>query len=68
MAYFKDLREYVKAVEGIGKLVRIKRKINKDTELQPLMRLQYRGLPPRNARHFCSRMLPIARGKTTRYR
>ena len=33
MAYYKDLREYFKALEVNNKLVRIKREINKDTEL-----------------------------------
>ena len=63
MAYFKDLREYVKAVEGIGKLVRIKRKINKDTELQPLMRLQYRGLPPEERKAFLFENVTDSKGK-----
>ncbi len=34
MVYYKDLREYLKVLEGKGKLVRIKREVNKDTELQ----------------------------------
>ncbi|MDZ4245958.1 MAG: UbiD family decarboxylase [Dehalococcoidia bacterium] len=45
MAYYKDMREYVKVLEEKGKLVRIKRTINKDTELHPLVRWQFRGLP-----------------------
>ncbi len=45
MAYYRDLREHVKALEANNKLVRIKRKINKDTELMPLVRWQFRGLP-----------------------
>ena len=31
MAYYKDLREHLKALEEQGKLTRIKREINKDT-------------------------------------
>lgn len=44
MAYYKDLREHIAALEKAGKLRRIKFPINKDTELQPLMRWQFRGL------------------------
>ena len=49
MAYYKDVREYLEALENNDKLVRIKQPINKDTELHPLVRLQYRNrleLPP----------------------
>jgi 3-polyprenyl-4-hydroxybenzoate decarboxylase len=42
MAYYKDVREYLQALENNDKLVRIKQPINKDTELHPLVRLQYR--------------------------
>lgn len=45
MAYYKDLREQIKALEAHGKLVRIKKPINKDTELIPMVRWQFRGLP-----------------------
>ncbi|MFC1958602.1 hypothetical protein ACFLV6_01615 [Chloroflexota bacterium] len=45
MAYYKDLREHIKALDEKGKLIRISREINKDTQLHPLMRLQFRGLP-----------------------
>jgi hypothetical protein len=31
MAYYQDVREYLKALEEHGKLVRITRAINKDT-------------------------------------
>ena len=43
MSYYKDLREYIQALEQHGKLFRIKREINKDTELQPLVRWEFRG-------------------------
>ena len=33
MAYYRDLREHIKALEARGKLVRIEREINKDTAL-----------------------------------
>ncbi len=44
MPYYKDLREHVRALESRGKLVRIREAINKDTELMPLVRWQFRGL------------------------
>ena len=44
MAYYKNLREHISALEAAGKLVRVKREINKDTELMPLVRWQFRGL------------------------
>ena len=44
MPYYKDLREHIKALEVNNKLARIKREINKDTELMPLVRWQFRGL------------------------
>lgn len=52
MAYYKDLREHLRVLEERGKLIRIKRKINKDTQLHPLVRLQYRGLPEEDRKAF----------------
>ena len=48
-SYYKDVREHLKALEERGKLVRVKQRINKDTELMPLewpdpsMRLSHFG-------------------------
>jgi len=44
MTYYKDLRQYIKALEAKGKLVRISDPINKDTQLHPLTRLQFIGM------------------------
>jgi 4-hydroxy-3-polyprenylbenzoate decarboxylase len=44
MAYYQDLREYLDALEAAGKLRRVSTRINKDTELHPLVRWQFRGL------------------------
>ena len=52
MAYYKDLREHIKALEENGLLIRIKRPINKDTELHPLVRWQFRGLPEDERKAF----------------
>jgi 3-polyprenyl-4-hydroxybenzoate decarboxylase len=42
--YFADFRAYINELQSRGKLRRWKRAINKDTEMMPLMRLQYRGI------------------------
>jgi 4-hydroxy-3-polyprenylbenzoate decarboxylase len=52
MAYFKDVREHLSALEASGLLVRIDRQINKDTQLHPLVRLQFRGLPEAERKAF----------------
>jgi 4-hydroxy-3-polyprenylbenzoate decarboxylase len=50
--YYADLRDYLAVLDQRGKLVRIDCPINKDTELHPLVRLQYRGLPDSERRAF----------------
>jgi UbiD family decarboxylase len=49
---FKDIREHLAALEQAGKLVKIDRAINKDTELMPLVRWQFRGLPESQRKAF----------------
>jgi UbiD family decarboxylase len=44
MGYYCDLREYLDTLDRAGKLRRIERLINKDTELHPLVKWQFRGL------------------------
>jgi len=63
LAYYKDLRDYLKALEDNGKLTRIKREINKDTQLYPLVRLQYRGLPQEDRTGFLFENVTDSRGK-----
>jgi UbiD family decarboxylase len=41
---YEDLREFIAALDSNNKLYRIHKEINKDTELQPLVRWQFRGL------------------------
>ena len=52
MAYYKSLREYLQALDKVGKLVTIKSPMNKDTQLAPLLYLQERGLPPEQHKVF----------------
>lgn len=50
MKGYNDLREHIEALEENGLLIRVKREINKDTELHPLVRWQYRGGIPEEER------------------
>ncbi len=63
MAYYKDLREHINALEANNKLVRIKREINKDTEAMPLVRCQFRGLPEAQRKAFLFENTVDAKGK-----
>lgn len=47
---YRDLREHLRKLEEKNLLIRIKREINKDTELHPLVRWQFRGGLPEEAR------------------
>jgi len=50
--YYKDLREFIQALEETDQLVRIQKEINKDTELHPLVRWQFRGLEEKDRKAF----------------
>ena len=63
MAYFKDLREQLKALEKGGLLVKIDEPINKDTELMPLVRWQFRGLQEEQRRAFLFTQVTDVQGK-----
>jgi UbiD family decarboxylase len=40
---YPDLHEHIEALDRAGLLIRVERKINKDTEMHPLVRWQFRG-------------------------
>lgn len=63
MAYFKDVREHLAALEAAKLLVRIDREINKDTQLHPLVRLQFRGVPENERRAFLFTNVTDVRGR-----
>jgi len=63
--YYRDFREHLDALERRGKLVRVKREINKDTELMPLVRWQFRGLDEDQRKAFIFENVVDAKG--TRY-
>ncbi len=61
--YYRDLREYLDILEARGKLIRVKKEINKDTELMPLVRWQFRGLPEEERRAFLFENVTDAKGR-----
>ncbi|MBI2860769.1 MAG: UbiD family decarboxylase [Chloroflexi bacterium] len=63
MTYWKSLREYLEAVDKAGNLVTITTPVNKDTQLNPLVSLQYRGLPPDQRKAFLFTNVFDSRGR-----
>src|SRR5512142_2060076 len=61
--YYRDFRQHLETLERRGKLVRIKRAINKDTELMPLVRWQFRGLEEDQRKAFLFENVIDAKGK-----
>jgi len=51
-SYWPTLGSYVAGLEKAGKLIRITTSVNKDTELHPLVRLQFRGLQESQRKAF----------------
>src|SRR3984957_18770140 len=51
-AYWPTLGKYVEGLEKAGKLLRITIPVKKKTELHPLVRLQFRGLPESQRKAF----------------
>src|SRR6185503_13012468 len=60
---YRNLRDYIDELSHRGLLHTIDEKICKDTELVPLVRLQFRGLPEAQRKAFWFRKLTDARGK-----
>src|ERR1044072_7243453 len=60
---YHDLRAHIEALEKHGLLIRVKHPINKDTELHPLVRLQFRGLPEETRKAFLFENVHDSRGK-----
>jgi len=44
VAYYRDLHEWLEVLDSHAYLNRVSERINKDTEMHPLVRLQFRGL------------------------
>jgi 4-hydroxy-3-polyprenylbenzoate decarboxylase len=50
---YPDLHDHLKALEAAGLLITVERAINKDTEMHPLVRWQFRGgIPERERKAF----------------
>ena len=47
---YPDLHDHIATLEDAGLLVRVDREINKDTEMHPLVRWQFRGGIPEHER------------------
>src|SRR5471032_1662333 len=47
---YPDLHEHIEALDRAGLLIRVDRPINKDTEMHPLVRWQFRGGIPESQR------------------
>lgn len=63
MAY-RNLRDYLAELKRRDLLVEIDEPISKDTELVPLVRLQFRGLPEPQRKAFWFRNVTDARGRS----
>lgn len=61
--YYSDLRGFIEELDRRGRLHRWQRPVNKDSELMPLMRLQYRGLPDEARRAFLYENVTDGRGR-----
>src|SRR5258708_39791166 len=62
-SYWPTLGQYVEGLDRAGKLVRVTVPINKDTELHPLVRLQFRGLAESQRKAFLFENVTDSRGR-----
>ncbi|HLI25921.1 MAG TPA: UbiD family decarboxylase, partial [Chloroflexota bacterium] len=60
---YPSLGAFLRALEQHGLLVRYPAPIDKDTELQPLVRLQFRGLPESARKAFLFEQVIDSRGR-----
>src|SRR5689334_14589417 len=58
-----ELRAHLRELERAGKLVRVSRAINKDSEMHPLVRWQFRGLPESERKAFLFENVVDSRGR-----
>lgn len=62
--YFRDLRDFISLLEETGNLHRISARIEKNTELMPLVRWQYQGLPDSQRKAFLFENVTDPKGKS----
>lgn len=61
---YRDFRDYLAALDRRDLLVHVPRRIDKDSELVPLVRLQFRGLPAERRRAFLFTDVTDSRGRS----
>src|SRR5262245_24827545 len=61
--YFRDLRDFISLLEETGNLHRISARIEKNSELMPLVRWQYQGLPDNQRKAFLFDNVTDPKGK-----
>src|SRR3990172_2431208 len=61
--YYRNIREHIAALREHDKLVEVTRLVNKDTEMHPLVRLQFRGLPESERKAFLFTNITDAKGR-----
>ena len=62
---YPDLQDHIAALDAEGLLLRIEKPVNKDTELHPLVRWQYRGgIPDADRKAFLFSNVYDSRGRT----
>src|ERR1051325_2058119 len=62
-SYYRNLDEYIRALDREGLLIRIQKAINKDTEMHPLVRWQFRGLKEAQRRAFLFENIHDSKGR-----
>jgi UbiD family decarboxylase len=62
--YFRDLREFIELLERTGYLHRIGARIEKNSELMPLVKWQYQGLADGQRKAFLFENVTDPQGKT----
>ncbi len=61
---YPDLHEHVRRLEDAGYLIRVRRPIDKNTELHPLVRWQFRGgIPPEQRKAFLFENVVDSKGR-----
>jgi hypothetical protein len=63
-AIYRDIRGYLAELERRDLLIRVKRLTNKDTEVMPLVRWQFRGLDQSQRKGWLFEHLTDSRGRT----
>lgn len=62
MRNYNDVREHLDILEEKNLLVRVEKEINKDTEMHPLVRWQFRSTIPESKRNILGMGIPLGSG------